>query len=161
MSNWLYSNNLGEFFHGHAKSKKYRNTDKFRRVCQISGRTYCKFIGLPKQCLLELSTPIKTGQWACYCWQIIEHQLGLVERWVLTDNLFMTIPVDIFVCYMATVVCALWLADSCNDRDLLARCPRHVQSMLLIVEILMDDHVMVKRQLSKRASTDLCHLPIL
>ena len=53
------------------------------------------------------------------------------------------------------------MADSCNNRELLARCPRHIQSVLVIVGILMDDHVMVKRQLSKRASTDQCHLPII
>ena len=33
---------------------------------------------------------------------------------------------------------------SCNDRALLARCSRHIQSVLnLIVDILMDIHVMV------------------
>ena len=35
---------------------------------------------------------------------IIEHQLGLVERWVLPDNSCITIHVDIFVYYMAMVV---------------------------------------------------------
>ena len=35
---------------------------------------------------------------------IIEHQLGLVERWVLPDNSCITIHVDIFVYYMAIVV---------------------------------------------------------
>ena len=34
---------------------------------------------------------------------IIEHQLGLVERWVLPDNSCITIHVDIFVYYMAIV----------------------------------------------------------
>ena len=52
---------------------------------------------------------------------------------------------------MATIVCAVCLAAkralfSCNDRALLARCPRHIQSVFtcnLIVDILMDIHVMV------------------
>ena len=44
---------------GMPKVKNIENTNEFRTVCQISGRTYCKFIGLPKQCLLELSTPIR------------------------------------------------------------------------------------------------------
>ena len=36
-----------------------------------------------------------------------------------------------------------WLF-SCNDRALLARCPRHIQSVFnLIVGILMNIHVMV------------------
>ena len=33
---------------------------------------------------------------------------------------------------------------SCNDRALLARCPKHIQSVFnLIVDILMNIHVMV------------------
>ena len=50
-----------------------------------------------------------------------------------------------------------WLF-SCNDRALLARCPRHMQSVFnLMVDIPMDIHVMVNWQLSKRLSTDQCH----
>ena len=50
---------------------------------------------------------------------------------------------------MATIVCALRLAAkralfSFNDWALLARCSRHIQSVFnLIVDILMDIHVMV------------------
>ena len=51
---------------------------------------------------------------------------------------------------MATIVCALSLAAkqalfSSDDWALPARCPRHIQSVFnLIVDILMDIHVMVK-----------------
>ena len=46
---------------------------------------------------------------------------------------------------MATIVCAAKQAlCSCNDQALLARCPRHIQSVFhLIVDILMDILVMV------------------
>ena len=62
----------------------------------------------------------------------------------------------------------LWLAAkralvSCNDGALLQlpRCSRHIQSVFnLIVDILMDIHVMVNWQLSKRASADQCHLTV-
>ena len=41
------------------------------------------------------------------------------------------------------------------------RCPRYIQSVFnLIVDILMDIHVMVNWQLSKRVSTDQCHLTV-
>ena len=50
---------------------------------------------------------------------------------------------------------------SCNDRALLARCLRHIQSVFnLIVDILMDIHVMVNWQLSKRVSADQCNLTV-
>ena len=52
---------------------------------------------------------------------------------------------------------ALWLAAkqalfSCNDQALPTRCPRHIQSVLNLIDldILMDIHVMVNWQLSKR-----------
>ena len=63
---------------------------------------------------------------------------------------------------MATIIRTLWLAAkwallSCNDWALLARCPRHIQSVLnLIVNIL----VMVNWQLSKRVSADQCHMTV-
>ena len=167
MSNQLWINSCCgggvKYFMVMPKVKNTENTDKFRRVCQRSRRTYCKFIGLPKQSLFNrVVNPHRDRSMSLLLLTlIIEHQLGLVERWVLPDNSCITIHVDIFVYYMAIVVCALWLADSCNNRELLARCPRHIQSVLVIVGILMDDHVMVKRQLSKRASTGQCHLPIL
>ena len=51
---------------------------------------------------------------------------------------------------MATIVCALRLAAkqalfSCNDQALPARCPRHIQSVLNLIDldILMDILVMV------------------
>ena len=44
---------------------------------------------------------------------------------------------------------------SCNDRTLLARCPRHTHSVL---NLIVDIHVMVNWQLSKRVSADQCHL---
>ena len=56
--------------------------------------------------------------------------------------------------YMATMARSLWLAAkwarlSCNDQALLARFPRHIQSVFnLIVDILMDIRVMVNWQLS-------------
>ena len=59
----------------------------------------------------------------------------------------------IIIC-MATMARSLWLAAkwarfSCNDQALLARCPRHIQSVFnLIVDILMDIRVMVNWQLS-------------
>ena len=46
---------------------------------------------------------------------------------------------------------------SCNDRSLLARCPRHTQSVL---NLIVDIHVMVNWQLSKRVSADQCHLTV-
>ena len=58
--------------------------------------------------------------------------------------------------YMATMARSPWLAAkwarlSCNDQALLARFPRHIQSVFnLIVDILMDIRVMVNWQLSKR-----------
>ena len=64
--------------------------------------------------------------------------------------------------YIATIVRALWLAAkrtlfSCNDRASLAMCPRHIQSVSnLIVDILMDIHVMVNYELSKRVSAVQC-----
>ena len=63
--------------------------------------------------------------------------------------------------YMATIVRTHWLAVSCNDQAILARYPRHIQSVFnLVVEILMDIHVMVNWQLSKRVSADQCHLTV-
>ena len=58
---------------------------------------------------------------------------------------------------MATIIRALWLVAkrasfSCNDRELLAN---------LIVDILMDIHVMVNWQLSKRVSADQCQKAVL
>ena len=45
---------------------------------------------------------------------------------------------------MATVVRTLFWLFSCNDRALLARCPRHMQFVFnLMVDIPMDIHVMV------------------
>ena len=60
------------------------------------------------------------------------------------------------------------LVFSCNDHalflvvTLLAGCPRHnIQSVFnLTVDILMDIHVMVNWQLSKRVCTDQCHLTV-
>ena len=53
-----------------------------------------------------------------------------------------------------------WLF-SCNDRVLLAWCPRHKQSVFnLMLDILIDVHVMFNWQLSKRLSTDQCHLTV-
>ena len=44
---------------------------------------------------------------------------------------------------------------------LLARYPMHIQSVFnLIVDILMDIHVMVNWQLSKRVSADPCHMTV-
>ena len=41
------------------------------------------------------------------------------------------------------------------------RCPRQIQSVFnLIVDILMDIHVIVNRQLSKRVSTEQSHLTV-
>ena len=71
--------------------------------------------------------------------------------------------------YMATIVRTLLLAVFCNDRAffssndriLLARCPRHIQS---VFNFIVDNHpyghpcLMVNRQLSKRVSADQCHL---
>ena len=53
---------------------------------------------------------------------------------------------------------------SYNDRALLAWCPRHtcIQSAFnLIVDILVDIHVIVNRQLSKTESADQSHLTVL
>ena len=66
--------------------------------------------------------------------------------------------------HMATTVRELWLAVflSGNDLALPALCPKHIQSVSdLKVDILMDIHVMVKWQLSKRVSADQCHLTVL
>ena len=50
---------------------------------------------------------------------------------------------------------------SCNDRTLQARCPRHIQSVInLIVETLIDIHVVISWQLSKRVSADQPHLTV-
>ena len=50
---------------------------------------------------------------------------------------------------------------SSNDRALLARCPRHIQSVFnFIVDIPMDIHIMVNWQLSKRASAVQCHMTV-
>ena len=73
-----------------------------------------------------------------------------------------------FLYYKAAIVRALWLAAkralvSCNDGALLQlpRCSRHIQSVFnLIVDILMDIHVMVNWQLSKRVSADQCHMTV-
>ena len=63
--------------------------------------------------------------------------------------------------YNSTCTHTDWLFH-CNDRALLARCPRHIQSVFnLIVDILMDIHVMVNWQLSKRVSADQYHLAVL
>ena len=68
--------------------------------------------------------------------------------------------------YMATMVRALWLAAilalfSCNDRALPVRYPRHIQSVFnLIVDILMNIHVMANWQLSQRVSADQCHMTL-
>ena len=71
---------------------------------------------------------------------------------------FLLIPHSII--WLQWYVCSYWLF-SCNDRALLARCPRHIQSVLnLIVDILMDTHVVVNWQLSKRVSIDQCHLTV-
>ena len=73
-----------------------------------------------------------------------------------------------FLYYMVAIVRALWLAAkralvSCNDGALLQlpRCSRHIQSVFnLIVDILMDIHVMANWQLSKRVSADQCHMTV-
>jgi len=57
--------------------------------------------------------------------------------------------INIITVYMATIVRELRLAAkralfSCIDQALLARCPRHIQSVFnLIVDILREIHVMV------------------
>ena len=70
---------------------------------------------------------------------------------------------------MVTIGHSLWLVFSCderalfssNDQALPARCPRHIQSVFkMILDILMDINVMVNWQLSKRVSTDQCHLSV-
>ena len=79
-----------------------------------------------------------------------------------------SIPWITFLYHMATIVRALWLATkralfSYNDRALLqlARCSRHIQSVFnLIVDIVMDIHVMVNWQLSKRIFADECHMTV-
>ena len=66
--------------------------------------------------------------------------------------------------HMATIVRELWLAVflSGNDLALPALCPKNIQSVSdLKVDILMDIHVMVKWQLSKRVSADQYHLTVL
>ena len=58
-------------------------------------------------------------------------------------------PCNIKTYCMAKIVrvlrlAAKWALFSCNDRVLLARCPRHIQSVFnLIVDTLIDIHVMV------------------
>ena len=45
--------------------------------------------------------------------------------------------------------------------EAVASCPRHMQSVFnLIVDCLMDIHVMVNWQLSQRVSADTCHLTV-
>ena len=63
---------------------------------------------------------------------------------------------------MATIVHVLWLAVerarfSCNDQALLARCPKHILS---VFNLIVDIHVMVNWQLSKRVSIDQCHMTV-
>ena len=53
---------------------------------------------------------------------------------------------------MGTIVRAVQLAGErtrfpCNDRALLALCPRHIQS---VFDLIVDIHVMVNLQLSKK-----------
>ena len=62
--------------------------------------------------------------------------------------------------YMATKVRVFWLAAklakvSCNDRALVARCPRHIQC---VFNLIVDIHVMVNWQRWKRVSADQCHM---
>ena len=64
--------------------------------------------------------------------------------------------------FMATIVHVLWLAVerarfSCNDQALLARCPKHILS---VFNLIVDIHVMVNWQLSKRVSIDQCHMTV-
>ena len=50
---------------------------------------------------------------------------------------------------------------SCNGWALLARCPRHIKSVFnLTFDILMDIHVMINWQLSKRVSADRFNLTV-
>ena len=60
-------------------------------------------------------------------------------------------PLRVFIIWLQWYARSDWLF-SCNDQALLARCPRHIQSVFnfMIVDILMDIHVMVNWQLSKR-----------
>jgi len=59
-------------------------------------------------------------------------------------------PLRAFIIWLQRYTPSDWLF-SCNDQALLARCPRRIQSVFyLIVDILMDIHVMVNWQLSKR-----------
>ena len=78
----------------------------------------------------------------------------LVLEWCFTVNVVYIIREDCtkgesssisaFIIWLQQYARSDWLF-LCNDRALLARCPRHIQSVFnLIVDILMDIHVMVK-----------------
>ena len=59
-------------------------------------------------------------------------------------------PLRAFIIWLQRYTPSDWLF-SCNDQALPARCPRRIQSVFnLVVDILMDIHVMVNWQLSKR-----------
>ena len=104
-----------------------------------------------------------------FCLTVLENKYFLKRRLTWPANIESdSIPWITFLYYVATIVRAFWLAAkralfSCNDRALLqlARCSRHIQSVFnLIVDILMDVHVMVNWQLSKRVSADQCHMTV-
>ena len=64
--------------------------------------------------------------------------------------------------YMATIVRAVQLAAEraifpFNDRALLALCPRHIQS---VFDLIVDIHVMVNWQLSKKVFADQNHMTV-
>ena len=101
------------------------------------------------------------------CLTVFENKYFLKRRLTWPANIDFNSWIT-FLYYMAAIVRALWLAAkralvSCNDGALLPlpRCSRHIQSVFnLIVDILMDIHVMVNWQLSKRVSADQCHMTV-
>ena len=108
-----------------------------------------------KYCCLKNSTLCLSVEWSynykcCYCRPGKHHDSPRWKEVVLYLQYFLDLYMIISgntLYYMATIVCALWLAAkralfSFNDWALLARCSRHIQSVFnLIVDILMDFHV--------------------
>ena len=101
------------------------------------------------------------------CLTVFENKYFLKRRLTWPANIDFNSWIT-FLYYMVAIVRAFWLAAkralfSCNDGALLQlpRCSRHIQSVFnLIVDILMDIHVMVNWQLSKRVSADQCHMTV-
>ena len=81
------------------------------------------------------------------------------QFWWTPPSYLVVLCISILIIWLQQHARSDWLF-SCNDRPLLARCPR--QSVFkLIVDSLMDLNVVFNWQLSKRVSADQCQLTVL